>query len=99
LQNAQGLDNKRAESYALGDRKPLYKWTILSKQHLEAALVKKLNHSGQDTAYQWQQQLGLCCINEEILIRLQKLLRAANSLDQVQEKYSIPVQSKYSIFL
>lgn len=88
LQVAQGLDNKRAESYALGTIGNLYTLSgqySPSKQHLEAALGLAQSIQAWDIAYQWQQQLGLLYQREGNLDKATKAFEAAvNSLDQVR---------------
>lgn len=88
LQAVQGLDNKRAESHALGTIGNLYNLSeqySLSKQYLEAALGLAQSIQAWDIAYQWQQQLGLLYQREGNLDKATKAFEAAvNSLDQVR---------------
>lgn len=87
-QMGQKLDDKRAESYALGTLGNLYSLSgqdSLSKQHLEAALGLAQSIQAWDIAYQWQQQLGGLYQKEGNLNKATKAFEAAvSSLDQVR---------------
>ncbi len=88
LKAAKGLEDKRAESYALGRLGKIYgqnKQTTLAQQCFEAALSAAGSIQAPDIAYQWQQELGKLYKQEKKLDRATKSYEAAvDNLEQVR---------------
>lgn len=82
-QVAQRLDNRRAESYALGTISKIYfklNQATRGRQYLEKALASAQSVQAWDIAYQWQQLLG-------------QMYKLSGDLDKATEAYAAAISS------
>ena len=80
-QVAQRLDNRRAESYALGTISKIYfklNQATRGRQYLEKALASAQSVQAWDIAYQWQQLLG-------------QMYKLSGDLDKATEAYAAAI--------
>lgn len=89
LKLARELEDKRAESYSLGELGKIYnqnKQTALAQQCFEAALAAAGSIQALDIAYQWQQELGKIYKQEgKSKLATEAYKAAVGNLEQVRD--------------